>query len=426
MLYPYQEKGADWLASRSAALLADEMGLGKTPQAIHAAARRCAITVRVLCRAFLRSNWLHEISIHDPAPSARTWVVMSHHEARTQAPVPCDLLIVDEAQDLRTPTSALTRAVYGRDSDRASGWAASAGAVWLLSGTPTPNNPLEIWTHLRALAPDSLPRRADGGPCSYFGFRAIYTTFITLPMVPPRVRITGAKNSDDLRQRFAPFVLRRLARDALNLPPLRFGDLVLEASADGVRQVQVAERDLSADALCALIGSKVPDDISSLRRLHAMVKAPVLASIVAGEIADDATAKHLIFGWHVDALILARDRLDELGMGPGMITGAVPMAERDAIVSRFNSDPACRVLVLQIAAAGVGLNLTAASGATFLEMSWVPADNMQAAKRLHRIGQTRSVLVRAAMLAGSTDEAVTRSLRQKTAMVRTLIGEDTA
>jgi SWI/SNF-related matrix-associated actin-dependent regulator 1 of chromatin subfamily A len=49
----------------------------------------------------------------------------------------------------------------------------------------------------------------------------------------------------------------------------------------------------------------------------------------------------------------------------------------------------------------------------FAEASWVPADNLQAAKRVHRIGQTRPVLVRFISLAGSLDEAITDVLRRK-------------
>jgi SWI/SNF-related matrix-associated actin-dependent regulator of chromatin subfamily A-like protein 1 len=67
----------------------------------------------------------------------------------------------------------------------------------------------------------------------------------------------------------------------------------------------------------------------------------------------------------------------------------------------------------QITAMATAIRLTAACQIVFSEASWVPADNLQAATRVHRIGQTRPVLVRFVSLAGSLDEAITEVLRRK-------------
>ena len=57
----------------------------------------------------------------------------------------------------------------------------------------------------------------------------------------------------------------------------------------------------------------------------------------------------------------------------------------------------------------------------FLEQSWVPAENAQAAMRIHRIGQNRGCLVRYATLANSIDEAVQRVLARKTRMIAEIL-----
>ena len=74
----------------------------------------------------------------------------------------------------------------------------------------------------------------------------------------------------------------------------------------------------------------------------------------------------------------------------------------------------------QVTAAGTLITLTAANQVVFLESSWVPADNAQAAMRCHRIGQTRPVFVRVVGLAGSVDEQVQATLRRKIATLTQL------
>lgn len=86
-----------------------------------------------------------------------------------------------------------------------------------------------------------------------------------------------------------------------------------------------------------------------------------------------------------------------------MITGETAQAERQAAVDRFQTDPACRVFVGSIKAAGVGFTLTASSHVIFAELDWVPGNITQAEDRCHRIGQTDSVLVQHVVVDGSLD-----------------------
>lgn len=425
--FPYQLTGAEWLASKKTGLLADEMGLGKTAQAILAVVAVRALRVAVVCRSFLRANWQREIEMRDPAYGFRDWQIFSHHDLRKKPPQSFDVLIVDEAHDFKSRDSARTKALYGKHMLRNDGWASKAERVWLLTGTPTPNNPLELWTHLRALAPDVIDN--GKGPLDHDSFQRRYTTGFQLPMIPPRWKITGGKNIDELRSRIAPFVLRRRKADVLkDLPPIRYGELVLVADDAGVRAKVAGEENTNKAALEQVLRinfGKRPlkpdeqDALSELRKLHALAKAEPLAEILLAEMREGLT-KVVVMGWHVDALKAFAGAIKAAGVGVAMVTGEVPMAERDGLVTDFQTSPITRVFVGQIAAAGVGLTLTAASDLVFLEMSWSPEDNRQAAMRVHRIGQSEPVLVRYATLAGSIDGAVQRTLRQKMNMIREL------
>ena len=74
----------------------------------------------------------------------------------------------------------------------------------------------------------------------------------------------------------------------------------------------------------------------------------------------------------------------------------------------------------------VGITMTAAEEVVFVEQSWVPADNAQAADRVHRIGQTKPVRARFLALAGTVDQLVAEALARKTAAINEVLSEKSA
>jgi hypothetical protein len=75
------------------------------------------------------------------------------------------------------------------------------------------------------------------------------------------------------------------------------------------------------------------------------------------------------------------------GVNPRRPDGRLPSSQVDA----FNNDPEVSVVVASLTAAGVGLNLQAASNVVLAELSWTSAEQTQAIDRVHRIGQAEPV-----------------------------------
>lgn len=77
--------------------------------------------------------------------------------------------------------------------------------------------------------------------------------------------------------------------------------------------------------------------------------------------------------------------------GHATIHGGVPQFQRGDEVRRFQTDPACQVFVGQVATAGLGITLTAATYTVYFSNSYALEDRLQSEDRNHRIGQTKSV-----------------------------------
>ncbi|MFD4562751.1 C-terminal helicase domain-containing protein, partial [Streptomyces sp. NPDC058469] len=97
----------------------------------------------------------------------------------------------------------------------------------------------------------------------------------------------------------------------------------------------------------------------------------------------------------------------------GPITGSVPAARRQQLVDDFTQAPGHAVLLSQIEAGGVGLNLQAASLVILCEPQVKPTVEHQAVARVHRMGQTRTVQVHHMLATDSVDDRLLTILKDK-------------
>ena len=97
----------------------------------------------------------------------------------------------------------------------------------------------------------------------------------------------------------------------------------------------------------------------------------------------------------------------------GIITGAIPSEERQDIIDKFAEAPDGSVIVSQIIAGGVGLNIQCASVVIICEPQWKPSTENQAISRCYRMGQSKSVLVYRLLSAKTVDEDIMEILREK-------------
>ena len=223
----------------------------------------------------------------------------------------------------------------------------------------------------------------------------------------------GAANLEELQEIMrSRFMVRRLKKDVLpELPAKRRQVIILEPKPQLAKLIAKEIKTYEEHAAGKTdYDQDLPSigEIAELRKKIALRKVPYVVDHIR-EVLNEQP-KVVVFVHHHEV----GDALMEVfGSEAVLLDGRVSTNDRQAGIDRFQTDPVCRVFVGSIQAAGVGITLTAASVAIFVELSWVPGEISQCEDRLHRIGQCSSVLIQHLILEGSLDERVVDVLIRK-------------
>jgi SWI/SNF-related matrix-associated actin-dependent regulator 1 of chromatin subfamily A len=261
-------------------------------------------------------------------------------------------------------------------------------------------------------------------------------------MYKNRHQITGARVSaiPELKELISPLMLRRKKDEVLtDLPPIHYQQVLvdpglvdIEVESSMVHYVFPIDRrkELAAKLrneemiLRSTFGNEslmknknilaleaLSQSVSTLRRYNGLQKVEPVADMIIEELTNKAYEKIVVFAIHRDCIEGLRQKLRKFK--PVTLYGGTPPENRQKHIDSFQKDPKCRVFIGNIQAAGTAITLTAAHQVLFLEQSWVPGDNAQAAMRCHRIGQKKPVTVRFVGIANTIDEKISTVLQRK-------------
>lgn len=235
-------------------------------------------------------------------------------------------------------------------------------------------------------------------------------------------QITGSKNLQSLRADLLNGWMLRRKKEILNLPPLRFVPeplSVASVKAETPELIHIIKQTDGSDdnVLAALRAADI--HLASERRLTGELKTKPALELIKSELSGNKR-KLVIFAIHqsvIDGLLAGTVEFNSVG-----IDGRTPNNARQVAIDTFQNNEDCRVFVGNVQSAGTAITLTAASMVLFVETSFVPSDNFQAASRCHRIGQNDAVLARFLHLPGSIDETVQKILARKATDLAELFG----
>jgi hypothetical protein len=425
-LRSYQRVGVNWIdflhRHGLGALLADDMGLGKTLQALCVTRGRTL----VVCPTSVLSSWRQQIALFRPSLTVSVYhgarrvlleradiTITSYALLRLDREVlegvEWDLVILDEAQIIRNPSSQVSQAAHALRAKRRIS----------LSGTPVENSLDDLWSQFRFLNPGLLG--------DYRDFQERF--------VQP-IQIGDVQRTAELRRRVMPFIMRRLKRDvATELPPktevVLHCDLtdaervVYEAvlgvvKADLLEQVDSGRNILSALEVllrlrqaCCHVGLVPGHDAPTSSKVELLMES-LERSIVQGHRA-------LVFSQWTTLLDRIEPHLKDRSVSFCRIDGTTE--GRGELVELFQSESGPSVMLLSLKAGGLGLTLTAADHVYIVDPWWNPAAEDQAADRAYRIGQQNPVIVHRLVAKDTIEERILQIQQEKRELLSAAIGE---
>ena len=408
--FEHQKTTASFLSIRKRAFCFNEQGTGKTASVIWAAdylIKRGEVSrVLVLCPlSIMKSAWqqdLFKFAMHRSCgvahgdAKARKKVVASGAEfvvvnfdglAVIKDDIvngDFDLIVVDEAnayKNAQTNRWKVLNEIVKLTDPR----------LWMLTGTPAAQSPLDAYGLARLVNPEKSPKYY-----SYFRADTMYqvTKFKWAP------KPTAPEYVHNVLQP----AIRFEKKDCLDLPDVTYLDreapltpqqakyykqlateLLVEAGGEEISAVNAAVKinkllQISGGAAYSDTGEVIEFDVSN--RLNAVLEA-----------IEEASNKVLVFVPFTHTIELLRARLEKEGISCGVINGSVSVNKRSDLVDKFQTAKDPHVLIIQPQAASHGLTLTAAD--TIIWYAPVPSVEtyLQANARINRPGQKNAMTI---------------------------------
>jgi SNF2 family DNA or RNA helicase len=170
--------------------------------------------------------------------------------------------------------------------------------------------------------------------------------------------------------------------------------------------------------LSQLTGGHLTDDEGDDNAVST-AKLDALSDIVDSSVAEGK--KLVVMARFVPELNDIQEMLEKKGIGYSVVRGGVKNREEE--IRKFQEDDDCMVFVGQIAAAGLGITLTAASTMVFYSLDYSMSNFEQAKARIHRVSQSENCLYIYLIAKNTVDRKVLRSLRSKVDLAKILVDD---
>lgn len=439
-------------------LLADEPGLGKTAESVLAASVAGAYPLLAVVPNVVKMNWAREVERW--TPHRRATVIHGDGEG------------IDAFADVFIVNYEVL--------DRHLSWLGELGLKGMVVdeahfiknlGSQRSQNVLALATRIREQVRNPLLLALTGTPLinDVEDFDAIWrflgwtTGEKPGPLLMEKLDETGLTPADkafypEARDAVISMgIVRRKKKDvAADLPDKLIADLPVELDDEFGRSIRQAERELG-ERLAAryrriidargdrgLAPGEVDDDIVRLvaqneldeskaagtgsENVFTMVrKIGQAKALLAADYAvqlQRSVDKVVFFAKHIDVMDAAEAHFAGAGFRTVSIRGDQTTPARQQAIDDFNNDPGVGIAVCSLTAAGVGLNMQAASNVVLAELSWTAAEQTQAIDRVHRIGQDEPVTAWRIIAAHTIDTKIAELIDSKQGLaLRALDGQ---
>jgi SNF2 family DNA or RNA helicase len=414
-LRPYQAEAVERMVAARRQYLAFAPRMGKTPVTVTVANRLGAERPLVICPAVARDVWRahwRTWGLPDVRPRVLSYdELVRRPELEAELTTWLDFLVIDEVHYAAHVTAKRTN-VAMRIANRAP----NARGLYVLSGSPVRNRPFDLYPPLRAIWPDLLKRY---GVLHAANFRAAFEReieYYTPGSAFARERVE-AQNVPALRALLDRLMIRTTREQvAEQLPPLSWETVPLELPRDVFADMARALERVEGyrDILDALRRGEIPGEsrahVATVRRILGTAKAYPAAKLVSDEL-DAGLLRHVVIGvYHLDVLDVLEATLT--AHGTVRIDGSATPHQRAHAIHAFQAGDV-PVMLAQLTAAGVSIDLSRADDVILVEQDWVPDVNVQFADRIRSPNKDRPCAARVLAVPDSIDSAVAAICRRK-------------
>ncbi|MDP9027521.1 MAG: DEAD/DEAH box helicase [Actinomycetota bacterium] len=440
-------------------LLADEPGLGKTAQALLAANVTGSYPLLVVVPNVVKVNWAREVEkwtpqrvstvVHGDGADIDAFadVVIVNYEVLDRHVAWLSRrgfkgMVVDEAHFIKNKDSQRSKNVQALSKSIR---AFTPRALMIaLTGTPLINQIEDfrmIWQFLgwiddkKPLA--ELMRRLEEtelNPGDNGFFRAARDAVVDMGIVrrkkvdvaadiPARrvadipVELDGeaGRSIRDAEAALVTRLVERYRRVMATRPDSDPADIIRLVAAAELEETRQAGGDGSD-------GKPSGDNVFTMVRKIGQAKATPAADYTVNLARN--VGKVVFFAKHIDVMDTAEKHFAAAGLKTVSLRGDQTSKARQLAIDAFTDDPDVAVAVCSLTAAGVGVNLQAASNVVLAELSWTNAEQTQAIDRVHRIGQELPVTAWRIIAAGTLDGRISQLIDAKAGLAaRALDGE---
>lgn len=446
-LRPYQQIGLKWLWSlyhhHLSGLLCDDMGLGKTHQsmALIQAVRNSQtkpMHFLVVCPTSVIYHWQSKLHAYLPELRVCTFygqnrsmegfhqeydVLLTSYgvwrrEVKLLKETEFEVAVFDEVQMAKNRKSKLHHSLTQANAKFRLG----------LTGTPIENHLQELKALFDIVLPGYMPGEEE------------FNHYFAKPIEKNR----DLQKQLLLRKFVSPFILRRKKEEVLTdlpekieeisfcplLPEQRkyYQNMLSASKKEIIKQLDKADQPIPFVHVFALLSKlkqicnhpavvlKEPENYKK----HSSGKWDLFVELL--NEARESQQKVVVFSQYLAQLDIIENYLSEHQIGYAGIRGST--SERGKQIERFNQDPSCEVFVASLQAAGLGIDLTAASVVIHYDRWWNAARENQATDRVHRIGQSRGVQVFKMVTRGTFEEKIHAMIERKGKLMEDIVGMD--
>ena len=328
-----------------------------------------------------------------------------------------DLIIADEGHKIKTHNISASKAMHRLG--------ARARYRLLLTGTPVTNKAIDVFSQYKFLNPAIFGQ-------SFYAFRNRYFDMVGYGNHTPVLKKSMER---ELTEKIHSIAYRATKAECLDLPEttdiirkvelepqamLLYRNLVKDSYAElSEGEVTITNVLTKLLRLSQLTGGFLGSDDSSKAEQVSTAKLKVLEDIIDSALEENK--KLVVIARFIPEINAICRMLDKKGVRYSLLTGSVK--DRDEQVAQFQNDPDVPVFVGQIATAGLGITLTAASTMVFYSLDYSMSNFEQTKARIHRAGQRVPCTYIYLTAAGTVDEKVLKALKNKANLAKSLVDD---